>query len=46
LGASTALELREVQRNAIDTESRLIDAEYTGKLAEIELKRLSSTIIQ
>jgi outer membrane protein TolC len=37
LGVSTPLELREVQRNAVASESRLIDAEYGGKLAEIEL---------
>lgn len=46
LGVSTPLELREVQRNAVNTESRLIDAEYAGKLAEIELLRLSSRILQ
>jgi outer membrane protein TolC len=46
LGVSTPLELREVQRNAVATESRLIDAEYSAKLAEIELLRLSSRIIQ
>jgi outer membrane protein TolC len=46
LGVSTPLELREVQRNAVASESRLIDAEYGGKLAEIELLRLSSRIIQ
>lgn len=46
LGVATPLELREVQRNAVATESRLIDAEYAGKLAEIELLRLSSRIIQ
>lgn len=46
LGVSTALELREVQRNAVATESRLIDAAYNAKLAEIELQRLSSSIVQ
>ncbi len=42
LGVSTALELREVQRNAVATESRLIDAAFNAKLAEIELLRLSN----
>lgn len=46
IGVSTSIEFREVQRNAVNTESRLIDAEYAGKLAEIELLRLSSRIIQ
>jgi outer membrane protein len=46
LGVATPLELREVQRNAVNTESRLINAEYAGKLAEIELLRLSSRILQ
>jgi outer membrane protein TolC len=46
LGVSTPLELREVQRNAVATESRLIEAEYRAKLAEIELLRLSSRILQ
>jgi outer membrane protein len=46
LGVSTPLELREVQRNAVATESRLIEAEFTAKLAEIELMRLSSRIIR
>jgi outer membrane protein TolC len=43
LGVSTALELREVQRNAVATESRLIDAAFNAKLAEIELLRLSNS---
>jgi len=46
LGVSTPLELREVQRNAVATESRLIEAEFNAKLAEIELMRLSSRIIE
>ncbi len=46
IGVATALELREVQRNSVATASRLIDAAYNAKLAEIELQRLSSTIIQ
>jgi outer membrane protein TolC len=46
LGVATPLELREVQRNAVATASRLIDASYNAKLAETELQRLSSSIIQ
>jgi outer membrane protein TolC len=46
IGVATALELREVQRNSVATASRLIDAAYNAKLAEIELQRLSSSIIQ
>ncbi len=46
LGVATPLELREVQRNSVATASRLIDAAYNAKLAEIELQRLSSSIIQ
>jgi outer membrane protein TolC len=46
LGVATPLELREVQRNAVATASRLIDAAYNAKLAETELQRLSSSIVQ
>ncbi|MFP4092679.1 MAG: TolC family protein [Cyclobacteriaceae bacterium] len=46
LGRSTALELREAQINAVQAESRLIDAIYTTKIAEIELLRLSGQIMQ
>lgn len=45
IGVSTSLELREAQRNAVAVETRLIDAQYNTKLAEIELMRLSSAII-
>jgi outer membrane protein len=46
LGVSTPLELREVQRNAVATESRLIEAAFNAKIAEIELNRLSNRILQ
>jgi outer membrane protein len=46
VGSSTAIEFREAQRNAISTESRLIEAAYNVKIAEIELLRLSSSIIE
>ncbi|MBC8155200.1 MAG: TolC family protein [Bacteroidetes bacterium] len=45
VGFSTAVEFRDVQRNAVAAQARLIDAEYTAKAAEIELLRLSSTIV-
>jgi hypothetical protein len=40
------VEFRDVQRNAINAQTRLIDAEFNAKAAEIELFRLSSTITQ
>jgi outer membrane protein len=46
VGNSTAIEFREAQRNAIGTESRLIEAAYNVKITEIELLRLSSSIIE
>ncbi|GAB2775963.1 TolC family protein [Rhabdobacter roseus] len=46
VGNSTPYEFREVQRNTIAAETRLIEAQYNAKLAEIELTRLSSTILQ
>ncbi len=45
LGVSSALELREAQRNAVDAESRLLDAQFSTKSAEIELLRLSGNIV-
>lgn len=44
-GNSTAIEFREAQRNAVATESRLIEAAYNVKVTEIELLRLSGSII-
>lgn len=46
VGFSTAVEFRDVQRNAVAAQARLIDAEYNAKAAEIELLRLSSSIVQ
>ena len=46
IGNSNFVEFRNVQRNAIDAQTRLIEAEYNAKAAEIELLRLSSTITQ
>lgn len=45
LGNTNNLELREVQQNAVEAESRLINAVYSTKLAEIELLRLSGQVI-
>ncbi|MFN8358107.1 MAG: TolC family protein [Spirosomataceae bacterium] len=45
IGVSTPLELREAQRNAVAAQTRLIEAEFNTKLTEIELQRLSSTIL-
>lgn len=45
LGAGTSLELREAQRNAVDSQNRLLDAQLVAKLAEIELLRLSGSIL-
>ncbi len=46
IGNSTFVEFRAVQRNAIDAQIRLIEAQFSAKAAEIELLRLSSTITQ
>lgn len=46
LGNLTAVGFRDVQRNLLDAQNRLIDAEFNAKAAEIELLRLSSTITQ
>lgn len=45
IGITTPLELREAQRNAIEAESRLLNAAYSTKIAEIELFRLSGRIL-
>jgi outer membrane protein len=45
VGNSTAYELREVQRNAVAAETRLIEAEYSAKINEIELNRISGKFI-
>jgi outer membrane protein len=45
IGVSIPLELREAQRNAVAAETRLIDAQFNTKAAEIELLRLSSGVV-
>lgn len=44
IGNSTFVEFRDVQRNSVTAQTRLIDASFNAKAAEIELLRLSSTI--
>ncbi|WP_299824359.1 TolC family protein [uncultured Pontibacter sp.] len=46
LGLLTAIELREAQRNELVASNRLIDIKYQAKTAEVELKRLSGTLLQ
>jgi outer membrane protein TolC len=46
LGKSTFIELREAQVNAIRTLSRLFDAVYSTKVAELELLLLSGNIVR
>lgn len=45
VGFATSYELREVQRNAVAAETRLIEAKFNAKSAEIELIRLSGTLV-
>ena len=45
LGTTTAIELREVQRTRLETETRLIAALYEAKVAETELMRLSGRLL-
>ncbi|MFD3000704.1 TolC family protein [Pontibacter toksunensis] len=46
LGLLTAIELREAQRNELVASNRLIDIQYQAKTAEIEIKRLTRSLIQ
>jgi outer membrane protein TolC len=46
VGNSTQYEFREVQRNTVAAETRLIEAKYNAKLAEIELLRLASKLLE
>lgn len=45
VGIATSYELREVQRNAVAAETRLIEAKFAAKSAEIELIRLSGNLL-
>jgi len=46
LGNTNLLELREAQKNAVEAESRLLDAAYNIKVAEIDLNRLSGLSLE
>jgi outer membrane protein TolC len=46
LGISTFLEMREAQRSLQDANTRLIQARYNTKLAEIELLRLRGDLVR
>ncbi len=46
LGASNSLELREAQRNLVSANSRLLNAKFSTKLAEIELLRLTGNLVK
>ena len=46
LGNANFLELREAQKNAVEAESRLLDAAYNIKVAEIDLNRLSGATLE
>ncbi len=45
VGIATSYELREVQRNAVAAETRLIETKFAAKSAEIELIRLSGNLL-
>ena len=45
VGIATSYELREVQRNAVSAETRLIETKFAAKAAEIELIRLSGNLL-
>lgn len=46
LGLLTAIELREAQRNQLIASNRLINIQYEAKAAEVEIKRLTSELLQ
>ena len=46
LGISTFIEMREAQQSLADATSRLIQARYNTKVAEIELLRLRGDIVR
>jgi outer membrane protein TolC len=46
LGAITSLDLREVQNNFVDSETRFLIAQLEAKLAETELLRLSGQLVK
>jgi outer membrane protein TolC len=46
LGAITSVDLREVQNNFVDSETRFIAAQLEAKFAETELLRLSGQLVR
>lgn len=46
LGISTFLEMREAQQSLADANTRLIEARYNTKIAEIELLRLRGDLVK
>ncbi len=46
VGRSNALELRESQQNAVEAESRLLNAIYLAKVAEVNLLAISGNLYQ
>lgn len=45
LGALTSLDLREIQLNALAAETRLVQARFEAKAAEIEIMRLTGQLV-
>lgn len=45
LGALSGFELREVQKNLLEAEERLLSIQYQAKMAEITLLQISGKII-
>jgi len=46
LGVSNPLQLREAQRNALEAKSRLLNAQFATKIAELNLLHLSGSLIK
>lgn len=46
LGVTTFLEMRIAEQSLADAQTRLIQARYNTKVAEIELRRLNGTLVQ
>ncbi|NPD91567.1 TolC family protein [Xylanibacter muris] len=45
LGDLSGIEMREAQQSLLDTEERILEAEYNTKLCEISLRQLSGSIM-
>lgn len=46
LGVGTVIDLREAQRSFVEAGYRLVNLSYEAKLAEIELRRISSSLLR